>query len=118
MIRNHLAPVLVALAAIAAAALFLPAGHAQAQGSYKFRMVNEISMTNYLRCGASGDWTSVSGGSTVNLTCSGSTGQWRFGTAGAAVNATNDCEDTEPVLRIRVAPGYSSPGVYVACIAE
>ena len=99
MLRKSLVTLVAASATIGAVALVLPARDASAQDSYEFKLTNGYLYTELgIRCGTSGSWTGVPGGSSANITCSGTTAQWRdpnHSQFGTPTSVTWDCEDSE-----------------------
>lgn len=84
--------------------------------SYSFRLVNNISTSVYIRCGLSGDWTTASGYTTQELSCSEDEAQVKVGGEGTPTAMTNDCESDKPVLRIKVEwSRVGGAAYYVGC---
>ncbi|MYD97670.1 MAG: hypothetical protein F4X98_09820 [Gammaproteobacteria bacterium] len=112
------------LVAAAVFALGLFAGNAQAEDdetSYQFRLVNDHVRATHIRCGSSGNWTTVGISSSSDISCSGTSAQTKLG-EGNALDWTYNCSANNPIKRIRYH-GYYVAGslksyLYDACVAS
>lgn len=95
-------------------ALALLAGNARAADddtSYRYRLVNDVNTATYIRCGSSGDWTTVAINDSTDVSCSQSTAQTKM-EGGAEISHTHGCPSSQPVLRARYSGYYSFGGKY------